>query len=324
MKSNSYRRLLNKHSAIFGLAIAAGLMAAWSAQAYLADKAAQIERNAQVPQVERVVAAYDLAAGTVLSSDDLAVRLFPTSLVSSDSLGPIDYSLLEGKVLRASLQSGDVIVPSHVKQAGSQAFSSQLFKGRRAITMPVDAINSVSGLLQPGDLIDLYVSFEYDRRRITAPLLQGVLVLATGRMTQEDAEGSEFGGQYSADSYHTVTLDTDPEDAVKLVAARESGTITAVLRHPTDQLASTKASRGDLATLLGVNRSGPIATPRATVLYGNTTPRRVPRLQAPDPNNRVSTGVFDLPYTPTISSLGRFNPAPQFMNDALMESEEQP
>jgi len=321
MKPSSYRRLLNKHSAIFILAVLAGLMAAWSAQAYLADKAAQIERNAQVPHVERVVAAHALAAGTILSSDDLAIRAFPVSLVSSDSLGPNDYTLLEGKVLRADLQSGDVVVPSHVKQTSAQAFSAQLFKGRRAITMPVDAINSVSGLLQPGDLIDLYVSFEYDRRRITAPLLQGVLVLATGRTTQAHADDGHHDGPFGSADYHTVTLDTDPEDAVKLVAARESGTITAVLRHPTDQVASTKASRGDLATLLGVNRNRPVATPRATVLYGNTTPRRVPRLQAPDPDNRVVTGVFDLPYTPGISSRGR-GLSPEFLNDALVTPEE--
>src|SRR5690606_40878568 len=123
--------------------------------------------------------------------------------------------------------------------------------GRRAIALPVDQINSVSGLLQPGDLIDLYVSFEYQRRQVTAPLLQGVLVLATGRSTRLD-DGTE-GAAFS-----TVTLDAAPEDVVKLVAARQGGRITAILRHPDDFKTDSRAVRGDLAALLGVQQAPPV------------------------------------------------------------------
>src|SRR3546814_6154354 len=111
-------------------------------------------------------------------------------------------------MLRAPLRGGDAVLEVHTTGQDHAAFSSHLSAGRRAITMPVDAINSVSGLLQPGDLIDLYVSFEYQRRRITAPLLQGVLVLATGANTQyANDSGSARPGAYA-----TVTLDAAPED----------------------------------------------------------------------------------------------------------------
>src|SRR3546814_15321073 len=94
-------------------------------------------------------------------------------------------------------------------------FSNRLGQGRRAITMPVDVINSVSGLLEPGDLIDLYVSFEYRRKRITAPLLQGVMVLATGGSTRTAGTRQSAG---AATCYH-VPLDPYQEDAIPLVAA---------------------------------------------------------------------------------------------------------
>lgn len=294
---------LNRSTVMLAVAVFAGLLAALSARQHIQGRVELLESRARVKTVERIVAATDLSAGTLIDTSHLAIRHFPESLVSSDSLAPARFSELEGLLLRSSLAAGDAVLPVHVEHQASGAFSTTLISGRRAITMPVDAINSVSGLLQPGDLIDLYVSFEYQRRRITAPLLQGVLVLATGMTTQGSltmnaAESSGFEPGYS-----TVTLDVAPEDAVKLVAARQGGTITAILRNPGDPISSSKASRGDLATLLGVNVEGP--PPRARkvpVLYGNTSIRTVPRLQALPSRPRQATGVFDLPYTPELSS----------------------
>src|SRR3546814_12825347 len=107
------------------------------------------------------------------------------------------------------LRSGDPILPVHATAHEAGAFSSFLSSGRRAITMPVDAINSVSGLLQPGDLIDLYVSFAYQRRRITAPLLPGALVLATGANTKYAIDSVSARPGDSA----TVTLDAGIDSA---------------------------------------------------------------------------------------------------------------
>jgi pilus assembly protein CpaB len=290
-------RLLDKSSAMLMVAAAAGLCAAWAAREHIQDKVQLLEAQARVPTVERVVAAYDLPVGTRLAPEHLALRALPAAHVSSDSVPPERFTELNGTVLRAPLRAGDPILPVHAVAQVQTAFSSHLSAGRRAITMPVDAINSVSGLLQPGDLIDLYVSFEHQRRRMTAPLLQGVLVLATDANTQyvNDAPGHR-GGQYA-----TVTLDAAPEDAVKLVAARQSGTITAVLRPPHDDAATQKAVRGDLASLLGVNKPLPVAPKKATVIYGNQSLRSVPKLRQ-NPAAPVAGGLFDLPYAPELVS----------------------
>src|SRR5690606_20965244 len=246
------------------------------------------------------VAAYDLPAGTRLAVEHLASRSFPAALVPSDSVEAGHHSRLTGMVLRSPLRAGDLVLPVHGRVAEHAAFSSQLGEGRRALTMPVDAINSVSGLLQPGDLIDLYVSFEYQRRRITAPLLQGVLVLATGTQTQSPASTAAGVGP----AYSTVTLDTSPEDAVKLVAARQSGTITAVLRRPDDDEPTRKAVRGDLASLIGVANPPPRGSARAPVLYGNQRARSVPRLAPATPQVRNPSGLFELPNEQKLARAG--------------------
>lgn len=298
-----WSQFVNRSTIILAFSIVAGILAAWAAQKHIQGRVELMESRARVPEVERIVAAVNLPAGTRLDTHHLAIRHFPAELVSSESMIPARFSELEGTVLRSPLMAGDPFLPLHVHRQKQSAFSTTLVSGRRAITMPVDAINSVSGLLQPGDLIDLYVSFEYQRRRITAPLLQGVLVLATGMTTQAPLQPESPDASYFDQGYSTVTLDVAPEDAVKLVAARQSGVITAILRNPGDAVSSSKASRGDLATLLGVNVQGP--PPRARnipVLYGNTSIRTVPRLQAPEPRPRQATGVFDLPYTPALTS----------------------
>ncbi|NYT85853.1 Flp pilus assembly protein CpaB [Pollutimonas harenae] len=283
--------VFNRSLAMLLLAGIAGLAAAWAAKQHIEGKVQLLEEQARTPTVKRIVAAYDLPAGTRLGSEHLALRDFPANVVSSDSLTPGRFGELTGTVLRAPLRGGDAVLQVHTAVQEHAAFSSHLSTGRRAISMPVDAINSVSGLLQPGDLIDLYVSFEYQRRHITAPLLQGVLVLATDNNTQfvQDV------GHTPRASYATVTLDASPEDAVKLVAARHGGTITAVLRPPQDMDASQKAVRGDLASLLGVSRKPPAFNRKAQVIYGNQSVRSVSRLKPATSTSPQTSGLFNLP-----------------------------
>ncbi|MBP6018821.1 MAG: Flp pilus assembly protein CpaB [Burkholderiaceae bacterium] len=289
--------IFNRSIVMLLVALFAGLSAVLAARQHIQGRVQLLEDQARIPMVDRVVAAYDLPAGTRLGNEHLAIRSIPASLASSDSVSPERFAQLSGAVLRSTLKGGDLILPAHAAVSQHLAFSKQLAEGRRAITMPVDAINSVSGLLEPGDLIDLYVSFEYQRRRITAPLLQGVLVLATGTQTQYQTEQDDTRQA----GYATVTLDAAPDDAVKLVAARQAGTITAVLRHPLDGSPSQKAVRGDLASLLGVNNPPPPTSQKAAVIYGNKSSRTVPKLVG-SPGSSRPGGLFDLPYLPELAS----------------------
>jgi pilus assembly protein CpaB len=289
---------IGRSTIIIGFALLSGLCAALGAQHHIQGKVKWLQEQARIPEETRLVVAYDLNAGTVLDSDQLAVRSYPVGLAPSDSLKPDAWRRMQGRVLRQSLRAGDLLLPAHADVKKNDVFSTQLAAGRRAITMPVDVVNAVSGLLTPGDLIDLYVSFDYQRRRVTAPLLQGVLVLATGAVAQGQADMENMRDR----GYTTVTLDAAPEDAVKLVAARQSGVVTAVLRHPDDHQSSQKAARGDLASLLGIGAQA-VATGnrRAQVIYGNRAVRSVAGLR-PTAIPRTSSGLFDLPYVPVLSS----------------------
>ncbi|MFT0531881.1 Flp pilus assembly protein CpaB [Castellaniella hirudinis] len=279
-----------------GLALGAGLLAALFLALHVRARVQQAEAQARLPMVERIVAAHDLPMGTRLLPEHLAIRSFPAQWVGRDTVPVTRYADLEGQLLTTRLQAGDAFVAAHVRRPQA-SFSAQLAPGRRAITLPVDQVNALSGLLQPGDLIDLYVSFDHRRKRLTAPLLQGVLVLATGRETRlNEATGDDS-------SYSTVTLDAAPEDVVKLVAARQAGSLTAILRHPEDAQADRRASRGDLAALLGVSAPAPKPARKAVILYGESTARGMPAWALPQkPDLAPGNGLFDLPVQQALSA----------------------
>ncbi|WP_322999732.1 Flp pilus assembly protein CpaB [Castellaniella sp.] len=279
------------------LALGIGALAALFLSLHVRERIQRAEDQARLTMVERIVAARDLPAGTRLVSDHLALREFPAQWVGRDTLPAARYADLEGRVLTTTLQAGDAILAAHTL-VPQTAFSAHLAPGRRAITLPVDQVNSLSGLLQPGDLIDLYVSFDHQRKRMTAPLLQGVLVLATGRETRPAGLAADEA------SYSTVTLDAAPDDVVKLVAARQAGTLTAILRHPEDDQADRRAVRGDLAALLGINAPRPPAARKAVILYGGAAARGMPAWAVPGRSVAPGSGsgLFDLPSAQFLSS----------------------
>jgi pilus assembly protein CpaB len=90
---------------------------------------------------------------------------------------------------------------------------------------------------------------------------------------------------------------------VKLVAARQAGTLTAILRHPGDARADRRAARGDLASLLGVSDPPRAPARRAVILYGTSGARALSAPagaegQVPRPGN----GWFDLPEGQALAS----------------------
>jgi len=247
---------------VYGLAGLAGLIAAWAVREHVQTRIHELEEQAQVPMVSRIVAAHDLAVGAVLERVDVAARDIPAQWAASGTYGLNELDAIEGAILAAPLSSGEPLQAVHLRRRVAEPpLSQQLAPGRRAITLPVDEISALSGMLQPGDLIDLYVSFAHEQKQITALLLQGVRVLATGSR-QQDQERVE-------QAYSTVTLDAAPEDAVKLLVARQSGSITAILRHRQDGSALAPSVRADLASLVGLSRK-PRAAPRGVaILYGD-------------------------------------------------------
>jgi pilus assembly protein CpaB len=303
---------------MLALALLAGGAAAWLSQRHIQARIEQLEDDARMPLVSVVVASADLAAGARITTEVVAVREMPAEWASPSAVSPEEFESIESTSLAYPVKRGEAILWAHVAPARALGFAERLIDGRRAVTIPVDEISSVSGLLQPGDTIDLYVSFEHKGNPVTVPLLQGMKVLATGR--QVDASPRGTSTTEVERSFSTVTLDASLEEAVKLIAARQSGAITAMLRRPGDSKPAHAEYRGDLGKLLGL-REPPVQTVTrkrtgVPVIYGDRPLRAIPKLghaaigDGQDPAVEVEVNANPPAADPTDRAPALLPPAP--------------
>jgi pilus assembly protein CpaB len=262
-----------RNTALFLAALACGAIAVVAGKGYLAEQL-EAERARLAPKPPRmrdvIVARHDLAKGDVVSADTMALRRIPEEYVSSSVVLQEQFDAFSGIRLAAPLRSGEQLVASSVVGGDNLAFSHRVRPGIRALSIAVDEVNSISGMLQPGDRIDLLFSArppaEGDGRsqapEATVPLFQGLLVLATGRQVRAGVD--ERGG---VRSFSTVTVEVEPEHAQRLVVAQRAGRLTAVLRNPDDaEQMSRKAM--DIRQLLGMRPPAVDAAALPQVIVG--------------------------------------------------------
>ncbi|CAB3683524.1 Flp pilus assembly protein CpaB [Achromobacter pestifer] len=243
---------------VYGLALSAGLVSAWAVREHVQQRVQALEAQARTPVVERVVAAYDLPIGTLLEEVHLAVREIPAQWASSASLDPLDLNSLLGATLVADVAHGEPLLKTHVTFVTPRpALASRLRSGQRALTVAAGDLGGLAEMLRAGDLIDIYVTFSHRQRELTVPLLQGMKVLTVGAEADLDSAG---GG--------TITLAADPDEAMRFVAARQAGSLTAMLRHRDDAGAVTSSTQTDLASLIGLDPE-PAPKPGVSILYGD-------------------------------------------------------
>lgn len=207
-------------------------------QEYKANLDAQ-ERAAHV-MVRVVVARRDLERGAAIAKENFELREIPQEYVHSSALKKEQFGQYVGLRLGVPLKRGEALLEAHLEST-TTVFSATLPKGHVALTTEVDEVNSISGMLRPTDHIDLIVTARPSRgngAETTFPLMSNVEVLATGQVTRR-REGTNQPRVYT-----TITLALKPEDADRVVVAKSSGKLTAVLRNPEDTGPNTTVAMG--------------------------------------------------------------------------------
>ena len=276
MKTSKFNALRNfrpgKAWIVLGVALAIGGLAALAARSYLASQMAAIDARAKGKTMAVVVAKGDIGKGVKLSSENVAVREIPVEFAHSVGVTPDNFERINGQALAYPVKRGEMILWGLMETQKMPTFSARVETGRRAMTVPVDEINSISGLIEPGDTIDLMVTLDKKGKKITFPLLENVAVMATGQRAQDDPKSGERR------QYSTVTIDATTAQARNLILAREVGKLTALLRNPQDKQVSAKPGY-DIAALLGL-KGGADDAGRATrvipVIYGGNLSKLPP------------------------------------------------
>lgn len=227
----------------FGIlaAILAGLYIKQRAEDYLARLKAR-----EAPEVAVVVAKTNLPRGTVLGSDNLAVRPVPLDLVPSGAVRPEQFPAVKGRVLVEPVAKGTPLLQAFIEDSIALDFSDTIDLGRRAMTIEVDELKSIGGLARPGNRIDIFAHLppgtqsKGDNKDVVVPVLQDILVLATGKSAFKDyQEKVLLGGLQPEQRYTNITVNVSARQAALLAQAQDKGDLFTLLRNRKDRGTAT-------------------------------------------------------------------------------------
>jgi pilus assembly protein CpaB len=204
---------------------------------------------------EILVATAALPPGTLLRAKDVVWHLSGTAerdqiLRPAAAAGKANPELdqqaraeVYGAALRARVSAGDPIGHGAIVKPGDRDFLQiVLSPGARAIAIPVATGGASTGILYPGDPVDVILTqtFKNDppltRRSVGETVVENLRVLAIDAVdSKPTSAGNSFG--------RTVTLEVTPEQAEKINVAAELGKLSLTLRSisATEGFAATSA-----------------------------------------------------------------------------------
>ncbi|MEG1547263.1 MAG: Flp pilus assembly protein CpaB [Clostridia bacterium] len=229
---------------IYIIAAIAAIIAGVLLYAYLGKLEDQATVEVQSESV--LVAGRDIPAYTQLTEDMVTVAQVPDGSAHAQAAHSAEEAV--GKMTEGLILAGEQILPAKLKDMGENAsgLSYIVPQGMRAVTIAVDEVSGVDGLIKQGDYVDIiaYAPTGYPAEPFTAQTQNGTTLLVAqdilvaaldSALTQTAAQAIE-GAQEAPNTaiYGFMTLIVTPEDAMRIVAAYRSGVVSAVLRATGD------------------------------------------------------------------------------------------
>ncbi|MGB0719725.1 MAG: Flp pilus assembly protein CpaB [Bdellovibrionales bacterium] len=199
----------------------------------------------QEAKVEILMAAKDLSLGHELKSGDLAWQswpkagLFAGAIKRKDDQAP--EKAIEGRLARNVAKGEPMMASALLGGAKGNFVAASLEPGMRAMAIDVKASSMVAGFIEPGDYVDVVLTYketikpDSDDPRVkalvdmnidklaTETILQHVKVLAVDQRAKRPDDDKVKVGK-------TVTLALSVQDAERLALAASLGSLDLVLR----------------------------------------------------------------------------------------------
>ena len=220
-----------KNKSIYILALIFGLLTTYFIYGFLIS----VEKKVTNDLTEEVVVlAHDLTPKTLLTREMLIKKNLPAAYIHPEAIRTLDEAV--GCIGLTSFVEGEQLLKSKLASKGEikNGLAYLIPVGERAMTISVDAVSGVAGLLKPGDRVDVAsVMGLPDSGEIETMssliVLQDIVVLAEGKnMNENNSKKTEDS------SSKTVTLSVTVEEAQRLLLANQKGTIRLLLRSPVD------------------------------------------------------------------------------------------
>jgi pilus assembly protein CpaB len=257
--------------------------------------------DATVPKTQILAATMPLPAGTLLRAQDVTWQ--PVSETTPDQIERPTAAALENKpvlddetrasvygaVLRHPIAAGEPIRHGDIVKPGDRDFLQVVLSpGARAIAIPVATGGASTGLLSPGDRVDVILTqnFKNDsaqdlkntpltRRSVGETVVENLRVLAIDAPDGKPAAVNPNAGSFG----RTVTLEVTPDDAEQINVAAELGKLSLTLRSVSGPITTASPTEhvkpkwaGDVSpALYAAPQANPVALtpPPVQVFHGS-------------------------------------------------------
>jgi pilus assembly protein CpaB len=224
------------------VAVAAAGATAYLVQGWLNHQRAEFARSAKAPAPKPagtaiLVAHHALPAGTFVKPEDVRWQPWPEGAIDASYVrqGQREPASFTGAVVRRGIVAGEPITDARVVKPGDRGFLAVVLSpGSRAVSVPVTASSAISGLVFPGDRVDLILSHrsaEAGAGRKTESILASETVLENVRVIAIDQSTDDQKGKGPVAAVpKTATLEVTPRQAEMVMVAAELGKLAFSLR----------------------------------------------------------------------------------------------
>lgn len=190
------------------------------------------------------VAGRDIPKGSVIEAGMLETKTMPKEYIEPQAVSYAER--IVGMVTAVPMAKGEQITLTKMVSARQATVSSLAMAtpiGKRAISISVDNISSLMGMIKPGDYVDI-IGFipvpaqtpegKQATQMAVVPLFQKILILAVGRNLGAVSTESRYADTSSGESSPLITLALSPAEANLITFVTEQGKVRLVLRSPAD------------------------------------------------------------------------------------------
>jgi pilus assembly protein CpaB len=212
------------------------------------------------------VASHSLPVGTLAREEDFATKAVPASDLPRGAIldTPDARAGLRGSLVRVFIDAGAPILSENILRPRERGFlASVLEPGTRAVSIAVDAVSGVSGLVWPGDHVDVVLTHEIENASLAHRALSEIVVADVRiiGIDQEIAQGTAASNTTAGKVAHTVTLQVSPQQVEQVMVAGHLGKLALSIRSAAEQPEVTSSRSmtfgGDVSPALAAQDNSP-------------------------------------------------------------------
>jgi pilus assembly protein CpaB len=282
--------MTSKRTVVVAVAVAVGVLASVLSYVFLNNAQNNAFHNAKLVSayvitkpIPRTLSGADAVSGDYVQQKKMPAEFRPASAVTN-------LSVIRDESAGTNLPAGEIVVSGMFVSPDSIASvaAETVPQGDVAISVSVDQVHGVAGLIQPGDKVDILVDLSGNQETY---LYQAVPVLAVGT-TLVPAPGTTTAAAQTApatQASNVITFAVTPAAAARIALANSNGGgvtggIYLALEAAGNQPAGPTSITG--SNLIPANTTGATAT---TIIGSNLVPASSTGTTAPGSGSKTAT-----------------------------------